>query len=253
MHSMDDLLAMDQPSNQLPEPTTAMHCKLCAKRSGKLLQFCTNCAQDYYVHALCAEQACDAGGALACGGECPARYQLVYSTGDSRPRRALLSTFARCPPAPDSGSFRNCIVFKPVLLLMSSCIASLLFFFCAQSYEELKLVSELLHTFSVICTVAATFLFDRSVAGYIAIYQRIGRVRSQVAAEFVLLLLVMALSALAVKVAPGVLRVDAIFGGWVFATSVVVVPALAIYLLTTRALIYARVSSVEVQLVRIFE
>jgi hypothetical protein len=248
---MDEESASD---DQLLQDTLTV-CAFCSKNSGEMIRFCNNCQNNYYVHKHCAERRAAETGQINCIAPCPAKYEIIYFNEDMDTAvvRRGASTFARCPPSPKFGAIYNCVVVKPVVLLAISCGALGLFLYTGSDYEKRRTLSELMHMLAIVCVVIACFLFERDMASYVTLYRSIMRVRTQMGMEISLILSTILLSLLVVKVFSGIIELDAIFGGWVFFTSVILVPCLLLYLLWTRVIIYLRAPRIKLAFNRVFD
>lgn len=233
----------------------AVLCKFCSKTGGQLVRFCTNCSEVYYVHKQCAEREAITTGLVACGEPCPARYEIVYMniSSDATVVRRAASTFQKCSPTPKRGALYNCLVVKPVLLLLLACTSTGTFLYAGAHYEDAGTAAELLHMAGVSCVVIACFLFERDIGSYTALYRSILRVQAEMGMEIGVVLLTIAISFTVVTVVNDIWIVDYIFGGWVFVTNLLVLPALLIYLLWTRIIIYLKAPMIRMTFNRVFE
>jgi len=233
----------------------AGQCKFCHKSGGPVVRFCTNCSEEFYVHKQCAEREAIGTGLVACGEPCPAKYEIVYLDGnaDAAIIRRAASTFNKCTPTPKRGVLYNCLVVKPVLLLLLACACTGTFLYAGAHYEDASTIAELLHMVGVSCVVIACFLFERDIGSYTALYRSIMRVQSEMGMEICVVLITTVISFAVVSVFKDIWEVDAIFGGWVFATNLLVLPALLLYLLWTRIVIYLKAPTIRITFNRVFE
>jgi hypothetical protein len=207
------------------------------------------------VHKQCAEREAIGTGLVACGDPCPAKYKIVYldANADAAVIRRAASTFNKCAPTPKRGALYNCLVVKPVLLLLLASVCTGLFLYAGAHYEDVSTIAELLHMVGVSCVVIACFLFERDIGSYTALYRSILRVQTEMGMEICVVFIAIIVSFAVVLIFRDIWAVDVIFGGWVFATNLLVLPALLIYLLWTRIMIYLKAPSIRMTFDRVFE
>lgn len=227
--------------DDIPGLTSAVACVFCKLETGKLINFCSLCAECKWVHIECFEENRNLEYRINCPG-CGHLYNVLYKniSFESYASRRLRSVFNRCLPSSNSSQLYNLLVYKPTLLLA----IAVLFFtvltissFFSETYHS-NFFLELIHSIAFVSVSLAWVFFEIKDTVYVSIYHGIVASQNMIRKEIVYIVVCCMFSISEITIAKNLMHWDITMGTWITFTNLFVVPALVVLMILSRLRIY---------------